>query len=113
MTRSFILQRAICHSAVSVESGMGSYHGRVGFETFSHYRSIVDKKRGWICDPVSEIYRIERKDDADVFEIKGIILPFYFPVCCALVIISLMSSTPSILFMPKHFLPASFREAPI
>ena len=26
------------------ESGMGSYHGRVGFETFSHYRSIVDKK---------------------------------------------------------------------
>ena len=25
-------------------SGMGSYHGRAGFETFSHYKSIVDKK---------------------------------------------------------------------
>lgn len=26
------------------ESGMGSYHGRCGFETFSHSKSIVDKK---------------------------------------------------------------------
>lgn len=26
------------------ESGMGSYHGKEGFETFSHYKSIVDKK---------------------------------------------------------------------
>ena len=26
------------------ESGMGAYHGRYGFETFSHYRSIIDKK---------------------------------------------------------------------
>lgn len=26
------------------ESGMGAYHGKTGFETFSHYRSIVDKK---------------------------------------------------------------------
>lgn len=26
------------------ESGMGGYHGKVGFETFSHTRSIVDKK---------------------------------------------------------------------
>lgn len=25
-------------------SGMGSYHGRRGFETFSHYKSMVDKK---------------------------------------------------------------------
>ena len=25
-------------------SGMGSYHGKVGFETFTHYKSIVDKK---------------------------------------------------------------------
>ncbi len=28
----------------SGESGMGSYHGRRGFETFSHRKSIVDKK---------------------------------------------------------------------
>lgn len=26
------------------ESGMGSYHGKAGFETFSHRKSIVDKK---------------------------------------------------------------------
>lgn len=26
------------------ESGMGSYHGKNGFDTFSHYTSIVDKK---------------------------------------------------------------------
>ncbi|MCH5350994.1 MAG: iron-containing alcohol dehydrogenase [Clostridiales bacterium] len=25
------------------KSGLGSYHGKVGFETFSHYKSIVDK----------------------------------------------------------------------
>ncbi len=29
------------------ESGMGAYHGKVGFETFSHKKSIVDKKN-WI-----------------------------------------------------------------
>lgn len=33
------------------ESGMGSYHGSVGFETFSHYRSIVDKKT-WMDLPI-------------------------------------------------------------
>ena len=26
------------------ESGMGCYHGKAGFEEFSHLRSIVDKK---------------------------------------------------------------------
>lgn len=26
------------------ESGMGSYHGKDGFDTFTHYKSIVDKK---------------------------------------------------------------------
>lgn len=26
------------------QSGMGAYHGRRGFETFSHFKSIVDKK---------------------------------------------------------------------
>ena len=29
------------------ESGMGAYHGKVGFDTFSHKKSIVDKKN-WI-----------------------------------------------------------------
>ena len=33
------------------ESGMGGYHGRTGFETFSHYRSIVDKKT-WMDLPI-------------------------------------------------------------
>ena len=26
------------------ESGMGSYHGKAGFDTFSHFKSIVDKR---------------------------------------------------------------------
>lgn len=33
------------------ESGMGSYHGEEGFRTFSHYKSIVDKKT-WIDLPI-------------------------------------------------------------
>lgn len=33
------------------ESGMGSYHGKTGFETFSHFRSIVDKKT-WMDLPI-------------------------------------------------------------
>ena len=32
------------------ESGMGGYHGKFGFEEFSHYRSIVDKKT-WLDLP--------------------------------------------------------------
>ena len=33
------------------ESGMGSYHGKFGFETFSHKRSILDKKT-WLDLPI-------------------------------------------------------------
>ena len=33
------------------ESGMGGYHGKAGFDTFSHYKSIVDKKN-WIHLPM-------------------------------------------------------------
>lgn len=33
------------------ESGMGSYHGKDGFDAFSHYKSIVDKKN-WIDLPM-------------------------------------------------------------
>ncbi len=33
------------------ESGMGSYHGRDGFDAFSHYKSIVDKKT-WLDLPM-------------------------------------------------------------
>ncbi len=32
-------------------SGMGGYHGKVGFETFSHIKSIVDKKT-WLDLPI-------------------------------------------------------------
>ena len=31
------------------ESGMGAYHGKDGFDAFSYYKSIVDKKPGWTC----------------------------------------------------------------
>lgn len=33
------------------ESGMGSYHGKAGFDTFSHYKSIVNKKT-WLDLPM-------------------------------------------------------------
>ncbi|MEE1313207.1 MAG: aldehyde dehydrogenase [Lachnospiraceae bacterium] len=33
------------------ESGMGSYHGKAGFDTFTHYKSMVDKKT-WMDLPV-------------------------------------------------------------
>ncbi|MCD8022941.1 MAG: aldehyde dehydrogenase, partial [Lachnospiraceae bacterium] len=33
------------------ESGMGSYHGKKGFDTFTHHKSIVDKKQ-WIDLPM-------------------------------------------------------------
>lgn len=33
------------------ESGMGSYHGKAGFDAFSHYKSIVDKKQ-WLDLPM-------------------------------------------------------------
>lgn len=32
-------------------SGIGSYHGKVGFETFTHYKSILDKKL-WLDLPM-------------------------------------------------------------
>ncbi len=33
------------------ESGMGAYHGKDGFDTFTHYKSIVDKKT-WLDLPM-------------------------------------------------------------
>lgn len=33
------------------ESGMGAYHGKAGFDAFTHYKSIVDKKT-WIDLPM-------------------------------------------------------------
>lgn len=33
------------------ESGMGSYHGKAGFDAFSHYKSIVEKKT-WLDLPM-------------------------------------------------------------
>ena len=33
------------------ESGMGSYHGKDGFDAFSHYKSILDKKT-WLDLPI-------------------------------------------------------------
>lgn len=33
------------------ESGMGAYHGKIGFDTFTHYKSIVDKKT-WLDLPI-------------------------------------------------------------
>lgn len=42
------------------ESGMGAYHGKVGFDTFTHYKSIVDKKT-WLDLPMR--YRPYKKSN--------------------------------------------------
>ena len=33
------------------DSGIGSYHGKFGFDTFSHKKSILDKKT-WLDLPI-------------------------------------------------------------
>ena len=33
------------------ESGIGAYHGRLGFETFSHQKAVV-KKANWLDIPM-------------------------------------------------------------
>ena len=43
------------------ESGMGGYHGKAGFEAFSHLRSIVDKKT-WLDMPVRYQPYTKQKD---------------------------------------------------
>lgn len=43
------------------ESGIGSYHGKKGFDTFSHYKSIVDKKL-WIDLPMRYQPYTKKKD---------------------------------------------------
>lgn len=54
------------------ESGMGSYHGKAGFETFSHHKSIVDKKN-WpgSADAVSAVYGGEAAAGANIFEVNS------------------------------------------
>ena len=44
------------------ESGMGCYHGKFGFEEFSHLRSIVDKKT-WIDLPARYQPYTKKKHD--------------------------------------------------
>lgn len=43
------------------ESGMGAYHGKAGFDTFTHYKSIVDKKT-WLDLPMRYQPYSARKD---------------------------------------------------
>lgn len=48
-----VIHLATCHMGFGGvgESGMGSYHGKYGFDTFSHEKSIVDKKT-WLDLPM-------------------------------------------------------------
>lgn len=51
------------------ESGMGGYHGKSGFDTFSHYTSIVDKKT-WIDLPMRYRPYTEKKRKSINFFLK-------------------------------------------
>ena len=54
------------------ESGMGGYHGKAGFDEFTHYRSIVDKKT-WMDLPVryQRYNKFKRKMLTDVLNNLG------------------------------------------
>ena len=41
------------------ESGMGNYHGKAGFDAFSHTKNIMDKKT-WVDLPIR--YRHHRSE---------------------------------------------------
>jgi aldehyde dehydrogenase (NAD+) len=43
------------------ESGMGSYHGKAGFDAFTHYKSMVDKKT-WLDLPMRYHPYTEKND---------------------------------------------------
>lgn len=70
------LNDTIIHLATSAmpfggvgESGMGGYHGKAGFEAFSHLRSIVDKKT-WLDMPVRYQPYTKQKDKMLRFFLK-------------------------------------------
>ena len=55
------------------------------------------------ADPVSEIYRIERKDDADVFEIRGIIHKTVMQVHYNAVCLPLLQAVSGFFLTPAVF----------
>jgi aldehyde dehydrogenase (NAD+) len=50
-------------------SGMGSYHGKKSFDTFTHYRSIV-KKANWLDIPIRYRPYSKRNDKLMRFFLK-------------------------------------------
>jgi len=51
------------------ESGMGAYHGKMSFDTFTHYNSIVDKKT-WLDLPIRYAPFSRKKEKALRFFLK-------------------------------------------
>ena len=43
------------------ESGMGKYHGKASFDTFTHYRSII-KKANWLDVPIRYFPITDKKE---------------------------------------------------
>jgi aldehyde dehydrogenase (NAD+) len=43
------------------ESGMGSYHGKASFETFTHYRSLISKSN--LYDLPIRYFPIDKKKE--------------------------------------------------
>jgi len=36
-------------------SGMGSYHGKASYETFSHKKSVIDRDFSWITETINSL----------------------------------------------------------
>jgi len=49
------------------ESGMGCYHGKYGFDTFSHYKSMIDKKTWMDLDVRYQPYTAKKEKLLRVF----------------------------------------------
>ena len=60
------------------ESGMGSYHGKTGFESFSHFRSIVDKKT-WMDLPIRYQKYTQKKKSYCGYSCNSSLLFLSFP----------------------------------
>lgn len=59
--------------AVSDESGMGSYHGKTGFDTFTHYKMHCRQEN--VDRSAYEISSISKVEEAVASHIFEIILP--------------------------------------
>jgi aldehyde dehydrogenase (NAD+) len=53
-------------------SGMGAYHGKHGFDTFTHYKPVLEKNLGWLGEKLAE-FRYPPYNPKNINFIKALI----------------------------------------